>query len=144
RIYLVRQAKGEVTNSALLSEPAKAWDKVKDSQDLAALKAFAARYKETFYADLARARIEGVTKAAQEAIPLRQDAERHGASSKVVALPKLDDPAPKKAWNPYARSRRVTPAGHKTCGPNGCQIVPGGCHAVLVGPPAGRRACSSL
>jgi hypothetical protein len=52
-------------SSARLSEPAEAWDKVKDSQDLAVLQAFAAHYQETFYADLARARIEEVTKAAQ-------------------------------------------------------------------------------
>jgi len=61
RVYLVRQPI-EVMNSARLSEPAKAWDKVKDSRDLAALEAFAARYKETFYADLARARIEALRK----------------------------------------------------------------------------------
>ena len=62
RVYLVRQAKIEVMNAARLSEPAKAWDKVKDSRDLAALEAFAARYKETFYADLARARIKVLRK----------------------------------------------------------------------------------
>jgi uncharacterized caspase-like protein len=130
RVYLDRQPKIEVLNSERLSESAEAWDKVKDLQDLAALEAFAADYKETFYADLARGRIEEVTKAAREAIRLKQDAERHGDPSKVVVLPKLYDPAPKKAWNPYDRSRRVTPAGYKTCGPNGCQIVPKGCHAV--------------
>ena len=62
RIYLDRQPKIEVSNSVRLSEPAEAWDKIKDSQDLAALEAFAARYKETFYADLARARIEALRK----------------------------------------------------------------------------------
>jgi len=62
RVYLVRQAKIEVMNSARLSEPAKAWDKVKDTRDLAQLEAFAARYKETFYADLARARIKVLRK----------------------------------------------------------------------------------
>jgi hypothetical protein len=49
-------------NSAGLSEPAEAGDKVKGSQDLAVLQAFVAHYKETFYADLARARIEALRK----------------------------------------------------------------------------------
>ena len=62
RVYLDRQPKIEVLNSARLSEPAEAWDKVKDSQDLAVLEAFAAHYKETFYAELARARIEALRK----------------------------------------------------------------------------------
>jgi Caspase domain len=62
RVYLDRQTKIEVLNAARLSEPAEAWDKVKDSQDLVALEAFAAHYKETFYADLARARIEALHK----------------------------------------------------------------------------------
>jgi hypothetical protein len=62
RVYLDRQPKIEVVNSARLSEPAEAWDKIKDSQDLAGLEAFAAHYKETFYADLARARIETLRK----------------------------------------------------------------------------------
>ena len=62
RVYLDRQPKVEVVNSAGLSEPAEAWDKVKDSKDLAVLEAFAAHYKETFYADMARARIEALRK----------------------------------------------------------------------------------
>jgi Caspase domain len=62
RIYLDRQPKIEISNSAPLSEPAEAWDKVKYSQDLAALESFAAHYKETFYADMARARIEALRK----------------------------------------------------------------------------------
>jgi uncharacterized caspase-like protein len=62
RVYLDRQPKIDVVNSAPLSEPAEAWDKVKDSRDPAALEAFAAHYKETFYADLARARIEALRK----------------------------------------------------------------------------------
>jgi hypothetical protein len=62
RVYLDRQPKIEALNPAQLNEPANAWDKVKDSQDLAALEAFAAHYKETFYADLARARIKALRK----------------------------------------------------------------------------------
>jgi Caspase domain len=62
RVYLDRQPKIEVVNSARLSEPADAWDKVKDSQDLTLLEAFATHYRETFYADMARAPIEALRK----------------------------------------------------------------------------------
>src|SRR5262249_28844528 len=41
-----------------MTEAAEAWDRVKDTSNTALLEAFVARYKETFYADLARARIE--------------------------------------------------------------------------------------
>ena len=40
-----------------LSEVAEAWDRAKDTKSIAALEAFIARYKDTFYGDLARARI---------------------------------------------------------------------------------------
>ncbi len=33
-------------------------------------------------------------------------------------------------YDPHDRSRRVTPGGYVTCGRNGCQRVPPGCHAV--------------
>jgi hypothetical protein len=78
---------------------------------------------------------EEATKAAKDAIALKRDSERHSDPSKLAALPKLDNAAPKgtkkkKAWNPYDMNRSITPGGYKTCGPKGCQIVPKGCHAV--------------
>jgi hypothetical protein len=45
-----------------LSEAAEAWDRTKDATSVAVLEAFIARYAETFYADLARARIEELRK----------------------------------------------------------------------------------
>ena len=48
--------------SARLSEAAVVWDRTKDTTDDAVLEAFIARYKETFYADLARARLEELSK----------------------------------------------------------------------------------
>src|SRR5262249_12578669 len=45
-----------------MTEAAEAWDRVKDTSNTALLEAFVARYKETFYADLARARIEHLRK----------------------------------------------------------------------------------
>ena len=44
-------------STSLPSEAAEAWDRVKDSRDAATLEIFAARYKDTYYADLARARL---------------------------------------------------------------------------------------
>jgi uncharacterized caspase-like protein len=41
-----------------LSEAAEAWSATKDTKNIAVLEAFAARYRDTFFADLARARME--------------------------------------------------------------------------------------
>jgi hypothetical protein len=76
---------------------------------------------------------EEATKAANDAISVKRDTERHSDPSKLAALPKLDYPRrkdEKKAWDPHDRSRTVTAGGYKTCGRNGCQMVPKGCHAV--------------
>jgi uncharacterized caspase-like protein len=45
-----------------LSEAAEAWDRTKDLKNIALLEAFIGRYKDTFYAELARARIEELKK----------------------------------------------------------------------------------
>ena len=45
-----------------LSEAAEAWAATKDTTNIAVLEAFLARYKDTFFADLARARIEELKK----------------------------------------------------------------------------------
>src|SRR4029077_3335108 len=44
------------------SEAAEAWGATKDATSIAVLEAFAARYKESFYADLARSRIDELRK----------------------------------------------------------------------------------
>jgi formylglycine-generating enzyme required for sulfatase activity len=43
---------------ARLSEAAEVWDRTKDTSDIALLERFIARYKDTFYAEIAQARIE--------------------------------------------------------------------------------------
>jgi uncharacterized caspase-like protein len=48
--------------TARLSEAAEAWDRTKDTASVAVLEAFIARYKDTFYAELARARVEEMKK----------------------------------------------------------------------------------
>jgi uncharacterized caspase-like protein len=45
-----------------LSEAAEVWSATKDSTNVTVLAAFASRYRDTFYAELARARIEELTK----------------------------------------------------------------------------------
>jgi uncharacterized caspase-like protein len=62
RVYFDRSPNIDTVSPVLLSEPAEAWDRIKDSRDPAALEDFATRYKETFYADLARARIDALRK----------------------------------------------------------------------------------
>jgi uncharacterized caspase-like protein len=47
---------------AAVSEAAEAWDRTKDTTSIALLETFIARYKDTYYADLARARIEDLKK----------------------------------------------------------------------------------
>jgi formylglycine-generating enzyme required for sulfatase activity len=66
------------------SEAAEAWDRAKDTTSVAVLEAFVVRYKDTFYADLARARIEEL-KRAQVA---------------VATPPKAPPPAPAKPTQP--------------------------------------------
>jgi hypothetical protein len=46
----------------LPSEAAEAWDRTKDTTNIALLNAFVVRYKDTFYADMARARLEELAK----------------------------------------------------------------------------------
>jgi formylglycine-generating enzyme required for sulfatase activity len=50
---------------ARLSDAAEAWDRTKDTTSVAVLEAFITRYKDTLYAELARARVEGLKRAAQ-------------------------------------------------------------------------------
>jgi hypothetical protein len=47
---------------ARLSEATQAWDRMKDTKSIQALEAFISRYKDTYYADLARLRMEELKK----------------------------------------------------------------------------------
>ena len=50
------------TAPARLSEAAEAWDRAKDATSIVVLDAFIRRYKDTFYADLARVRVQELKK----------------------------------------------------------------------------------
>jgi formylglycine-generating enzyme required for sulfatase activity len=71
-VYLA--GKGEQPTAApitqlKLSEAAEAWDRTKDTTSIAALEAFLARFKDTYYADLARLRLEELKQQVAMATP---------------------------------------------------------------------------
>jgi uncharacterized caspase-like protein len=79
-----------------LSEAAEAWSATKDATSLAVLEAFAARYKDTFYAELAHARIDELKRQhtakaeadeRQRLAMLQQDEERKRAVADAKPLP---------------------------------------------------------
>ena len=55
----------QFTAGAAASEAAEAWDRAKDATSIVVLEAFIVRYKDTFYADLARARVDDLRKGTQ-------------------------------------------------------------------------------
>ncbi len=69
-----RSAAPPAVAPARLSEAAEAWGAAERTTSVAALEAFIPRYKDTFYAELARARIEELKKVAVAAPPHRRDA----------------------------------------------------------------------
>jgi hypothetical protein len=61
RVYLTGQTKpAETAPVWRFSEAAEAWDRAKDTTSIPLLEMFIARYKDTYYANLARARIEDI------------------------------------------------------------------------------------
>ena len=62
RVLFGGEAKATPSPPMRLSEAAEAWDRAKDGTSVTALEAFVARYKDTYYADLARARIADLKK----------------------------------------------------------------------------------
>jgi hypothetical protein len=62
RVLFGGEAKAPPSSPLRLSEAAEAWDRAKDGTSVPLLEAFIARYKDTFYADLARARIADLKK----------------------------------------------------------------------------------
>jgi formylglycine-generating enzyme required for sulfatase activity len=74
-----------------LSEAAEAWDRTKDTVNVAILEAFIARYKGTFYVDLAQARIEELKK---------QQVTVASPPVRPAVPPKADPPKPAVAISP--------------------------------------------
>ncbi len=77
RVYLTGQQKPtDASAQPRLSEAAEAWDRAKDSTSIGVLDAFILRFKDTFYADLAGARINELKKGVSRAPPNPSDTER--------------------------------------------------------------------
>ena len=100
--------------SVRLSEAAEGWDRTKDAASVAVLEAFIARYGATFYADLARARIDDL-KQQQQAAP--------GPSSKQPA-PKHEQSATMLRCESYA-GRSAVPRTATAPGPTATSNVKG-------------------
>jgi uncharacterized caspase-like protein len=81
------QAPEPVPTQARLSEVAEAWDRTKDTKNIALLEAFIARYKDTFFAQLARARIDELKRP-----PPVINTPEQVAIARPPALPTKDDP----------------------------------------------------
>src|SRR6516162_486988 len=64
RVYLTGQPNLDLALAPRVSEATEVWDRTKDTKEIAVLEAFAARYKDTIYAGLARSRIEALQKMA--------------------------------------------------------------------------------
>jgi tripartite-type tricarboxylate transporter receptor subunit TctC/uncharacterized caspase-like protein len=73
----------EPGQSQRLSEAAEAWDRVKDTSNVAVLEAFAARFKDTFYAELARARTDEVKRQELAAAASKQAEDRKRAEAEA-------------------------------------------------------------
>jgi hypothetical protein len=73
---------------ASLSEAAEAWDRTKDTKNIALLESFIARYKDTFFAQLARAQVDELKK--HEPPPVI-NTPKQVAIATPPALPTKDD-----------------------------------------------------
>jgi uncharacterized caspase-like protein len=62
RVYLTGQPRLDPALVPRVSEAMEVWDRTKDTKEIAILDAFATRYKDTIYGELARARIEALQK----------------------------------------------------------------------------------
>ena len=103
RVLFGGEAKATPASPMRLSEAAEAWDRAKDGTSVAVLEAFIARYKDTFYADLAGARIADLMKRQVVSPgPTGNEASAEGA----VAMPEL---LPQPSAAPFLQDRRQVP-----------------------------------
>ena len=129
---------------ARLSEAAEAWDRAKDSTSISVLEAFIARYRDTFYADLARARMEDLKRQQIAAIgpPRASELTPQKQTEPVAAITPIPMPAtcdgveakvgnersclkPKDSFKdcPECPEMMVVPAGEFMMGSNPAEIT---------------------
>jgi uncharacterized caspase-like protein len=87
RVFLTGQAKP----AARLSDAAEAWGATKDTTNIAIIEAFIARYKDTFFADLARSRIDELKKQQMAVVvPPKAAAPAQQAKSAMTTAPSAE------------------------------------------------------
>jgi uncharacterized caspase-like protein len=89
------------SRSPSLSEAERTWMLIKDTESVAVLAAFIARYKDTFYAEVARERIEELKTRATAALEARRNAEE--AEQRRLAALKAEEERRKRATEAEAR-----------------------------------------
>jgi hypothetical protein len=89
RVYLTEQPKIDSALVPRLTEATELWERIRDTKELGVLEAFASRYRDTLFAELARARIEALQKkaAAPQPAPATQPANAPaGGKSKCFSF----------------------------------------------------------
>src|SRR5262245_17133554 len=104
------------TATARLSEAAEAWDRAKDTKSIATLEAFIARYKDTFYGDLAWGRINELKQSSAASPPKQATPPPPSATPRSVP----DDG--KKACRQYAKCIDSLGSSLSTRGPHFSEI----------------------
>jgi len=124
----------EPAPSQRLSEAAEVWDRVKDTSSVSALETYVARYKDSVYAELAKARIADLRKQeaeAAKAVQERQTEERKRAEAETERR-KADEEARARADAERRRlallqqeeqRKRATPGSPGSWEELGCQQV---------------------
>ena len=84
RVYLTGQPNLDPALAPRVSEATEAWDRTKDTKDIAVLEAFASRYNDTIYARLATARIEALQKKSALLRPSHLETETSIASEERI------------------------------------------------------------
>ena len=123
------------------------WDSVKDSSEPADLRTYLGKYPLGAFAVVARNLIAALEKQQEMAKAARQNEKNYGEVLRKAqeelrrAQEAAKSAAPRKTSQQDAASARKQEkassqpksGGYTTCGRNGCQFVPPGCHAVRKG-----------
>jgi formylglycine-generating enzyme required for sulfatase activity len=116
------------------SEAAEAWAAVKDSTNVAVLAAYIARYKETFYAELARARIEELNKQ-QFAVAKTEPEQKIKRPEPVEQKTALVETPTQKALSPTRPPKPLTVDEERSLKPKDAFQECDDCPAMVVVPP---------
>src|SRR5262249_39095995 len=96
------------------NEAERAWALAKDTTSLGVLEAFIARYKDTFYADLARARLDDLKRQQMVAAASPKIPATPKATKPTVATTPSAGPPPPMAAQPFTLASPITLKLHDT------------------------------